>query len=78
LWLAALLVMPMLTTGVLLFAGMNRLLARGVLASPTIAGAPALVQLATLASVVALALCARWLVAPADRAPTAGAVPLRP
>jgi hypothetical protein len=77
-WLAALLVMPMLTTGVLLFAGMNRLLARGVLASPTIGGAPALVQLATLASVVALALCARWLVAPADRAPTAGTVPLRP
>jgi hypothetical protein len=73
-WLVSLLATPMLTTGVLLFALMNRLLAAGVLASPVIGGAPALVQLVTIASVIALALCARWLLAP-ERQPQITQVP---
>jgi hypothetical protein len=54
-----LLVLPMLVTGILLFAAGNRLLARGVLREPVIAGAPLLVWLATLLAALALTLSRR-------------------
>ncbi len=75
-WFTLLLFTPMVVTGVGLFAGMNRLLAAGVLARPVL-GAPALVHLVTLASAAALALTGRWLAAcppvraGCDRAPLA-------
>lgn len=58
----ALLLLPMVATGVLLFVLGNRLLAAGFLARPQVAGAPALVWLATVMALVAVVLLApgRW------------------
>jgi hypothetical protein len=53
-----LLVAPMLVTGLLLFLLGNRLLSAGVLAQPSVLGAPPLVWLVTLAA--AIALVALW------------------
>ena len=61
LWLAALLIWPMVLTGILLFVIGNRLLRAGVLTEPAIAGAPLLVVLVTAVVFVAAALTARWL-----------------
>jgi hypothetical protein len=56
--------LPVVITGTLLFLVGNRLLARGVLAHPVVAGAPMLIWLVTLAAVTATVLLRRRLSAP--------------
>jgi hypothetical protein len=52
---------PMILTGVLLFAIFNPLLKRGVLATPGLGGEPLFVTIVTAASLLMLAVTARWL-----------------
>ena len=61
LWFAALLLWPMVLTGVLLFVVGNRLLRAGVLVEPAVGGAPLLVVLVTVAVFVLTGLTIRWL-----------------
>jgi hypothetical protein len=60
-WWSAIVIMPMLTTGLLFIYAGDRLLAAGVLPAP-VAGAPMLVHLATLVTLALLAATWRWLV----------------
>ena len=52
---------PMILTGTLLFVIGNRLLRAGILAEPTIAGAPLLVMLVTVVVFALTGLTVRWL-----------------
>lgn len=65
-----LLLLPMVATGVLLFAALNPVLARGVLADPVVAGTPLLVWLVTIGSVIAAVALHRRLTVPLPAATT--------
>lgn len=60
-WFVVILLWPMVLTGVGLFVIGNGLLRAGVLAQPTIGGAPLLVMLVSAISAVLAALTVRWL-----------------
>jgi hypothetical protein len=64
LWFTAVLLWPMVLTGVGLFVAGNGLLRAGVLSSPVIAGAPLLVVLVSGIVIVLAAMTAPWLTRP--------------